>query len=52
MGSYKQDYHKCGKSFTVLMGFCKYGSLGQLTDALPLRRDRLFEVVGQYRGNK
>jgi hypothetical protein len=33
----------------VLMEATSYCSLGQLTAAIPLRRDRLFEVGGQYR---
>lgn len=32
--------------FAVLMEATKYCSLGQLTAAIPLRRDRLFEVGG------
>jgi hypothetical protein len=35
----------------VLMEATEYCSLGQLTAAIPLRRDRLFEVGGQYRRN-
>ena len=38
-----------GSVFEVLMEATKYCSLGQLTAAIPLRRDRLFEVGGQYR---
>lgn len=37
--------------FVVLMEAAKYCSLGQLTQAIPLRRDRLSEMGGQYRRN-
>ncbi len=40
-----------GIVFAVLMEATKYCSLGQLTAAIPLRRDRLFEVGGHYRRN-
>lgn len=37
--------------FEMLMVPTKYSSLRQLTAAIPLRRDRLFEVEEQYRTN-
>lgn len=40
-----------GVNCSVLMKVTTYCSLGQLTQAIPLRRDRLFEVGGQYRRN-